>query len=106
MDPEMRASSLLAWNLRRLRVTHGLSQKRLAADAEIARGYLARVERALENPTLAMIERLAAALCIPMSEFFVSPGEGDAPPKPLRRGRPRKSAAGHRGPAERSPKAA
>jgi transcriptional regulator with XRE-family HTH domain len=106
VGPEMRASSLLAWNLRRLRVTHGISQRRLATEAEIARGYLARIERALENPTLEMLERLAAALCIPLIEFFVSPSEGDVPLKPLRGGRPRKSAVSHRGTTARSPKAA
>ncbi len=95
-DASMRASTILAWNLRRLRVAHGVSQKRLAANAEIARGYLARMERGLENPTLQMLDRLAAALCIPMAELFVAPGKADMPPARLRGGRPRKSAAGHR----------
>jgi transcriptional regulator with XRE-family HTH domain len=105
-DVSMRASRLLAWNLRRLRVAHGLSQKRLAANAEIARGYISRIERELENPTLEMLDRLATALSIPMAEFFVAPGKGDVPPEPLRGGRPRKSQGAHRGPAERPPKAA
>jgi len=102
----MRASRLLAWNLRRLRVAHGSSQKRLAADAVIARGYLARIERGLENPTLEMLDRLATALSVPMAEFFVAPGIADELPRPLRGGRPRKAPAGHRGTAEHSAKAA
>jgi transcriptional regulator with XRE-family HTH domain len=105
-DVSMRASKILAWNLRRLRVAHGVSQKRLAAHAEIARGYLARIERGLENPTLEMLDRLARALSIPMAEFFVAPGATDVPPEPLRGGRPRKSRGDHRGAAERPPKAA
>jgi len=105
-DGSMRASKILAWNLRRLRVAHGVSQKRLAAHAAIARGYLARIERGLENPTLEMLERLAAALVIPMSEFFVVPGRADAPPQPLRGGRPRKARVEHGGVAHSPPKAA
>ena len=77
-DVSMRASKILAWNLRRLRVAHGVSQKRLAAHAEIARGYLARIERGLENPTLEMLDRIATALSTPMAEFFVAPGATDA----------------------------
>jgi transcriptional regulator with XRE-family HTH domain len=72
----------------------GVSQKRLAANADIARGYLARIERGLENPTLEMLDRLAAALSIPMTEFFVAPGKAETPPAPLRGGRPRKSPLG------------
>jgi transcriptional regulator with XRE-family HTH domain len=105
-DVSMRASRLLAWNLRRLRVAHGLSQKRLAANAEIARGYISRIERELENPTLEMLDRLATALSIPMAEFFVVPGKAEAPPEGLRGGRPRKFPAGHSGMAESPPKAA
>ncbi len=113
MDPietsnevSMGASSLLAWNLRRLRVAHGVSQRRLAANAEITRGYISRIERELENPTLEMLDRLATALSVPMAEFFVVPGNAELPPERLRGGRPKKSPAGHRGTAERRPKAA
>jgi len=105
-DVSMRASKILAWNLRRLRVAHGVSQKRLAAHAGIARGYLTRIERGLENPTLAMLDRLANALAIPMAEFFVAPKAADVPPAPLRGGRPRKSTGHHRGTAESPPRAA
>jgi len=99
----MPASKLLAWNLRRVRLTHGVSQKRLAANAAIARGYLVRIERGLENPTLEMLDRLASTLSTPMAEFFVTPGKSDVPPEPLRGGRPRKSPGAHRGPAESPP---
>src|SRR5262245_19881808 len=104
MSP-MRASRLLAWNLRRLRVADGLSQKRLAVHAGIARGYLARIERGLENPTLEMMDCLASALSVPMAEFFVAPGKAEVPPRPLRGGRPRKLPV-RLGTAERPPKAA
>ena len=105
-DVSMRASKILAWNLRRLRVAHGVSQKRLAAHAEIARGYLARIERGLENPTIEMLDRLAIALSIPVAEFFVAPDAAGVPPQPLRGGRPRKARADHLGTAASRPKAA
>ncbi len=96
-DGPMRASKMLAWNLRRVRVAASVSQRRLAANADIARGYLARIERGLENPTLEMLDRLARALSIPMAELFVALGRVEVPPAPLRGGRPRKSPGEHRG---------
>src|SRR5262245_18622299 len=88
----MRASQLLAWNLRRHRVYRGISQERLAAVAAMARGYVARMERGLENPTLGALDRLSEALSVPVAEFFIAPVEGEPAPKPLRGGRPRKLA--------------
>jgi predicted transcriptional regulator len=55
----MRAQALVARNLRRLRVERGLSQENLAADAGIDRTYMSRLERGLENPTVAILEQLA-----------------------------------------------
>ena len=100
----IRAPKLLAWNLRRLRVAHGLSQKRLAANAHIARGYLCRIERGLENPTLEMLDRLAVELSIAMAELFVDPGTTQVPQRPLRGGRPRKLRAGRLGSGQSPPK--
>jgi predicted transcriptional regulator len=37
----MRGRALVAWNLRRIRVNRGLSQKKLAFDAGIDRSYVA-----------------------------------------------------------------
>jgi NAD(P)-dependent dehydrogenase (short-subunit alcohol dehydrogenase family) len=51
----MRAQALVARNLRRLRVKRGLAQEALAADAGIDRTYVSRLERGLENPTVAML---------------------------------------------------
>jgi transcriptional regulator with XRE-family HTH domain len=83
----MRAQALVARNLRRLRVKRGLSQEALAADAGIDRTYVSRLERGLENPTVAMLEQLADALSATIVEFFVVPAPGEPPPKPLRGGR-------------------
>ncbi|WP_376711816.1 helix-turn-helix domain-containing protein [Bradyrhizobium japonicum] len=48
----MEGRQLVAWNLRRLRVLRSLSQEALAADAEVDRSYVGRLERAEENPTV------------------------------------------------------
>lgn len=83
----MKARALVARNLRRLRVRRGLSQEVLAIDAGIDRAYVSRLERGLENPTVAVLERLAKALDAEIVEFFVRPAAGEPAPKPLRGGR-------------------
>ena len=83
----MNARALVARNLRRLRVRRGLSQEALAVDAAIDRTYVSRLERGLENPTVAVLERLAHALGSEIVEFFEIPRRGDRPPQPLRPGR-------------------
>jgi len=83
----MRAQALVARNLRRLRVQLSLSQEALATDAGIDRTYVSRLERGIENPTVAVLEQLADALGAKIVEFFVVPAPGEPPPKPLRGGR-------------------
>ncbi|MFY9990900.1 MAG: helix-turn-helix transcriptional regulator, partial [Rhodoplanes sp.] len=51
----MKGRKLVAWNLRRIRVQRDLSQDRLALDADVDRSYVGRVERGLENPTVAIL---------------------------------------------------
>lgn len=83
----MDVRELVAWNLRRLRVARGLSQDALAADANVDRAYVGRVERALENPTIGVLDRLAQALECGIVAFFDVPAPGDEPPQPLPGGR-------------------
>ena len=45
-----------------IRVKRGLSQEALAVDANIDRTYVSCLERTLENPTVAVLERIAVAL--------------------------------------------
>ena len=79
--------ALVARNIRRLRVAKGLSQEVLAVDAEIDRTYVSRLERGLENPTVAVLERLAKALSSNIEELFKVPRVDEAPPRPLKGGR-------------------
>jgi len=83
----MDARHLVAWNLRRLRVARGIAQEALAVDAEVDRTYVSRLERNMENPTVAVLERLAHALGTEITEFFAVPKPGARPPAVLPKGR-------------------
>ena len=80
----------IGWNVRLLRVERGLSQERLALEADIDRSYIGRIERGSENVTVAALDAIAAALSVPVSRLFTEPSEGE-PPRPLRSGRKRRS---------------
>jgi transcriptional regulator with XRE-family HTH domain len=83
----MKAQIVVARNLRRLRVDRTLSQEALAADAAVDRTYVGRLERGIENPTVAILERLARALSVPVADFFDEGAVARGPIKPLRSGR-------------------
>lgn len=73
--------------MRRIRVRQGVSQERLAYDAGVDRSYVGGPERAEQNPTVDVLDRLAATLEVPLSELFRAPRAGDERPKALKRGR-------------------
>jgi transcriptional regulator with XRE-family HTH domain len=81
----MDAGTAVARNIRRLRVARGLSQEALAVDAAIDRTYVSRLERELENPSVAVLQRLAKALGADIRDLF-EPRIGPRP-KPLPGGR-------------------
>ena len=58
--------------LRSLRLAKGLSQEALAHLCELDRTYIGSVERGERNISLINIHLLAAALEVPVSEFFVA----------------------------------
>lgn len=47
-----------------------MSQAALATRAKISRGYLIRLEAGRQDPTLGMLERLAKALGVPVTELL------------------------------------
>ena len=65
----------------------GTFAEALAVDAGIDRTYVSRLERGLENPSVAVLEKLAIALKASIPDLFVVPAKGDLPPRPLRAGR-------------------
>lgn len=83
----MKATAIVAWNLRRLRVKRALSQEALAVDAGVDRSYVGRIERGVENPTVETLDRLAKALDVSAAELLLVPKSNEKPPQTLRRGR-------------------
>jgi transcriptional regulator with XRE-family HTH domain len=87
----MDARARVAWNIRGLRVARGISQDAFAVDAGIDRTYVSRLERGMENPTVAVLEGIAAALGVEIEELFARPKPGEQAPVRLPAGRkPRK----------------
>jgi transcriptional regulator with XRE-family HTH domain len=58
----MKLAKSLGVNVRRIRKEQGLSQEELADEVGLAVTYVGQVERAMRNPTLDVVERLARAL--------------------------------------------
>lgn len=83
----MDVQELVGWNLRRLRVEQNLSQDDLALNANVERAYVGYLERGQRNPTIALLDRLAEALDVHISQLFVQPSETDPKPSPLKPGR-------------------
>jgi transcriptional regulator with XRE-family HTH domain len=85
----MDGRKLVGLNVRRLRVTKGISQERLAFDSGVDRSYLGGMERGEENPTVDVLERLAKILTVPLYEFFtaVDPAVSELGLKPGRKPR-------------------
>lgn len=69
----MDARARVALNVKRLRVAAGLSQEAFAVDAGIDRTYASRIERRLENPSLAVLEKIAKALDVDLAEIVAQP---------------------------------
>lgn len=83
----MTIRDLLAWNVRKLRVLRGLSQERLAFEADLERVSISQIERKQINLGIDSVERIALALEIPVSQLFAEPAAGELPPPTLTRGR-------------------
>lgn len=81
---------IVARNLRRLRVKRAIPQEALAVDAKVDRTYVSRLERAIENPTILVLERLAEALDADVAEFFDRRAVAQGPVEPLPGGRHKK----------------
>lgn len=69
----MDVRTLLARNVRRLRVERGLSQERLAVDAGIDRTYVSKLEREVHSVTIDVMQRIADALDVPVVRLLEPP---------------------------------
>lgn len=75
---------MLGKELRKAREEAGLSQEKLAFEAEIDRSYISMLENNKKSPTLDVLFRICDAMQIPASELIAR----------VEKGRPKK-AAGH-----------
>lgn len=83
----MTPRELLAWNIRKLRVERGLSQERLALEAQIERVSISQIERKQVNLGIDSLGKIAQALNCAVSDLLMSPLPGDEMPPVLRPGR-------------------
>lgn len=60
----------MARRIRELRTKRGLSQRKLAALSGVSREYIARIELGQHDPTLLILEKLAKALNVPVTELL------------------------------------
>ena len=65
-----RARAIFAENMKRLRSSQGLSQERLAALAQLHPNYIGSVERRERNISIDNIEKIAAALGVPIATLL------------------------------------
>ena len=71
---ESELNALLAQRLRRARAQRFMTRKALAEQSGISLAYLARVEAGAGNISLALLQRLALALNLPIESFFTAEG--------------------------------
>ena len=83
----MSGRARVAWNLRRLRTARQVSQEALAFDAEVDRTSISGIENESFNPSIDLLDRLAAVLDADVAEFLKAIQVGDELPPPLKRGR-------------------
>lgn len=86
----MSGRAILAWNLRTLRNARDLSQERLAAEAGVDRAWVVDIELQNGSASVDVVDRLAAALQVPIGALFAAVPPGAPMPPTLRGGRPRK----------------
>ena len=60
----------LGQRIRHIRNERQMSQEELAFKAGISAAHLGQIERALKNPTIDTISKIAGALNVPLSDLF------------------------------------
>lgn len=68
--PRMSIQSRVSRNIQRIRREKDLSQEEVAHRADIHQTYLSGVETGKRNPSILVIERIAKALGVDVSEIF------------------------------------
>jgi transcriptional regulator with XRE-family HTH domain len=60
----------IGMKLKRIRTAKGLSQYALAQEADVSREYIRKLEAGESDPTVGMLQRLAKALGVPVTELL------------------------------------
>ena len=68
--PRMSIQSRVSRNIQRIRREKDLSQEEAAHRADIHQTYLSGVETGKRNPSILVVERIAKALGVDVSEIF------------------------------------
>lgn len=68
--PRMSIQSRVSRNIQRIRRENDLSQEEVAHRADIHQTYLSGVETGKRNPSILVVERIAKALGVDVSEIF------------------------------------
>lgn len=82
----------IAWNLRQIRSSKSTTQENLAVDAAVDRSVISGIEQGHYNASIDLLDRLAVALNVDVSAFFLEPSTTAQRPEPLRSGRKPKKA--------------
>ncbi|HXE55895.1 MAG TPA: helix-turn-helix transcriptional regulator [Tepidisphaeraceae bacterium] len=69
------AREVFAANLKRVRLSAGLSQEKLAARARLHPNYVGSVERSERNVSIDNVEKLARALGVPIAQLLSVPSD-------------------------------
>lgn len=72
----MRLEQVVGLNVRRLRTARGVTQEALAHECRIDMRYLGGIERGQENPSIAVVGRIAKALGVHPSALLMAPSRG------------------------------
>ena len=67
---EVRAT--LALNLRTIRLSKGIAQERLALDAGVDRTVVCKIERAVTNPSIEILLKLANQLDVDLNDLLAN----------------------------------
>jgi transcriptional regulator with XRE-family HTH domain len=60
----------IGMRLRQTRKAQGMSQYELAAKAKVSREYIRQLEAGRSDPTVGMLEKLAKALRVPVTDLL------------------------------------
>jgi transcriptional regulator with XRE-family HTH domain len=67
--PQMEVRRRAAQNVKRLRREKAISQEELAERSGLHRTYISGIERAVRNPTLTVMDKLAAGLGVALASL-------------------------------------